>query len=179
MTVLFIVGPPGAGKTTLVRRLLDPGSQLIAAPKWTVGPRVCAAGHYSGGTFDGADTVPYNGVQLALAYWESCLAAVPLTILDGDRFSHAGVTSWFAGRASLACLHLTTDDAVLGERRALRGSSQSPAWMKGRSTKAARFADSFLGCLLRLDAAQPTDDLEIVLRDWLVAFPLASGPSLG
>jgi hypothetical protein len=169
VTVLFVVGPPGVGKTTLVRRLLNTPSTLIESPKWTVGEDVCAAGHYSGGTFDGADTVPYNGVQLALAYWESCLTDRSLTIFDGDRFSHAGTIAWFNARGvEPVCLALTAPDDALAARRAARGSKQNPSWMKGRVTKAARFADSFpTPRVLRLDAGNSTESLEVSLREWL------------
>jgi len=54
-SAVFVIGPPGVGKTTAIRPMLDEGSTLIDKPKWTVGPHVVAPGHYTGKTFDGAD----------------------------------------------------------------------------------------------------------------------------
>jgi hypothetical protein len=158
--VLWVVGPPGAGKTTLVRALLDaadPRGQryTTAGPKWTVVPgRLTLAGHYVGGTFDGADTVPYNGVEPALRDWAaSVVLQNPLTVLDGDRFSHGSALRFF-DRGDLqafvrdgpdvrtAAVLLTAPSRVLAERRAERGSKQNPAWVLGRETKARRFAES-------------------------------------
>lgn len=143
--VYFFVGAPGVGKTTLIRELLDPPScYFVMKPKWTVGPKVVAAGHYTGGPFDGADTVPYNGVNEALAFWEHQLSKHPLTIFDGDRFSHSGVVEFFAAlRVPMRCIELVASDEVLAARRAARGSKQNASWMKGRATKSANFADLF------------------------------------
>jgi hypothetical protein len=148
--VLFIVGAPGAGKTTLVRGLLGMdradlpiGGYLIEKPKWTVTPALTAAGHYTNTTFDGADMVPYNGAAAALAYWQAHLAASsPLTIFDGDRFSNGGVLTTLRGH-QLECVHLIAPASALEERRLARGSNQNASWMKGRASKAANFAKLF------------------------------------
>ena len=144
--ILFVVGPPGAGKTTFIRALIELDSYLTAKPKWTVGEHVVAAGHYTGGTFDGADTVPYNGVEAALDFWtEKLRAKAKLTIFDGDRFSHDGVKDWatIAIEAECRVLYFDVSQERLAINRAARGSTQNAAWMKGRETKALRFAEKF------------------------------------
>jgi hypothetical protein len=113
-------------------------------PKWTVGREVVAAGHYTGGAFDGADTVPYNGVSDALDLWDKSLSDRRLTILDGDRFSSSKVERWFRERGHPTIVaHLTASAELLAARRLQRGSNQNAAWMKGRATKAERFARRF------------------------------------
>lgn len=171
MTVLFVVGPPGVGKTTLIRRFIEPGSAFIGAPKWTVGERVCAAGHYTGAKFDGADTVPYNGVLTALAFWEQRLVDRALTIFDGDRFSYAGVRAFFRERdVPQLCVHLDAPPGVLTARRAARGSNQNETWIKGRASKASKFAADFLGTAgARIDASRSTDDLFAETTHWLAS----------
>lgn len=139
---LFVLGEPGAGKTTLVRGLLGSSLELRQKPKWTISgeKRVIAAGHYSGATFDGADTVGYGDVEKTLAYWEESLLNYPLAIFDGDRFSHAGALKRIERHASPAGVFVGVDPETALSRRLARGSNQNAAWVKGRRTKAERFA---------------------------------------
>lgn len=142
---VWIVGEPGVGKTTLVRALLGRDPSLVPKPKWTIGKNgaVCAAGHYTGGTFDGADTIPYNGVSDVLGYWEANLRETPLTLFDGDRTSNAGVAERVSASAIVGCVYLTAAPDVVAARRAARGSRQNASWVKGRATKSARFFGLF------------------------------------
>lgn len=173
-TVAFFVGAPGAGKTTLVREILGErlkqtsGASLeyIEKPKWTLVPGICAAGHYKGEVFDGADRVPYNGVAEALTYWQNHLSDRQLTIFDGDRFSYMKVVDHFANVA-VKCVMLRASNALLDERRAQRGSNQNETWMKGRITKAEKFFAAFAGDLsISLDASKSVK----ALRKQLVPF---------
>lgn len=147
--VVFFVGPPGVGKTSLVRKFLGSNDNcyFTVKPKWTVtvDDKIVAAGHYVGGTFDGADTVPYNGVNQALQFWDLTFRSkASMTMFDGDRFSHAGVLTFFRERGSrVACVYLKASDETLSERRAERGSKQNATWMKGRASKAKNFSTLF------------------------------------
>jgi len=150
---LFVLGAPGVGKTSLVRSILGMPERtpaLIERPaKWTVksGPDIgpiqdiCAAGWYSGETFDGGDTVAYNGVKASLDFWEAkLLPRMRLTIFDGDRFSNGPAFDRISRVASVAGLLLRAAPSVLEHRRLKRGSDQDPTWIKGRVTKAENFA---------------------------------------
>ncbi len=125
--------------------MLDEDSGQIARPKWTVGAHVVAPGHYTGKTFDGADTVPYNGVQDCLDYWEAnFMGAKRLTVIDGDRFSYGKVRDWFSERADrVVAVLLHAPPGELARRRALRGREQDERWARGRETKAVRFFETF------------------------------------
>jgi adenylate kinase family enzyme len=170
---VFFVGAPGAGKTTLVREFLDPMEiYLVDTPKWTVAGNVQAAGHYGVGTHDGGDTVPYDGAARALDYWAVHLRPLERTTLfDGDRFSNEGCLAMIRActRAAVVVhLHLPGAEAV--RRRAQRGSTQAEAWVRGRVTKAARFADKFQGAArLDVDACQPPGTLAAAVRAWVAA----------
>jgi hypothetical protein len=149
-TVLWLVGEPGSGKTTLARGLLDAEVRLQAKPKWTIGPRVVAAGHYTGAAFDGADTVPYNGVDVALGFWREVLyQKALLTVLDGDRFSNSTARTFFGNTGVRQVCALVSLPPGLGEKRraeraAVAGTElQNPTWVKGRVTKARNFFDGF------------------------------------
>lgn len=160
--VIFFVGAPGVGKTTLIRQFIEPDSYFVMKPKWTVGSSLVAAGHYTGGAFDGADTVPYNGVKDALAYWGQKFRGVPRTVFDGDRFSHGGVVDFFDGlKVEMVCIQLFAEADVLVERRAGRGSHQNATWMKGRLTKAINFAAAFAArkSLIQIGAEGPPEEV--------------------
>lgn len=176
----FLVGPPGVGKTTFARRLLGlaasgelpPGGYLTEKPKWTIiGNDIAAAGHYTGGTFDGADTVPYNGVEAALADWDQNIREkVALTLFDGDRFSHAKAFEFVRARVPVLVMHLAGDAELLAARRAARGSNQNASWLKGRETKARRFAQDAENdgvAVFLANATAPTDALVEQFRDLL------------
>lgn len=172
MTVaVFIVGAPGCGKTTLVRALIDlRWATYSNNPKWTVSGRTAAAGHYVGGLFDGADTVPYNGAAKAVEYWRARVAPfVDLTIFDGDRFSdEKSKLAIAAGASRCFCVHLICSDAALAERRVKRGSAQNETWAKGRATKADRFASRFDdNDVLIVDADATEDEVARQVRAFL------------
>ena len=127
------------GKTTLVRSLLGPKPKLMRKPKWTIGDHVVAAGHYTGSTFDGADTIAYNGVRDALAVWGvHPLLNKPLTILDGDRMSNKTALE-ILSPVRKAVILLRAGSEVTQGRRDLRGSNQNQTWLKGRITKSKRW----------------------------------------
>jgi len=130
-------------------------ARLIEKPKWTIRQfgrgydTICAAGHYTGATFDGADTVPYNGVGDALNYWKRNLHDTihtyhrHLVVFDGDRFSNKGVVQFFLPLATVKIIHLSASNEELERRRTARGSKQNPIWIKGRVTKSLNFLECF------------------------------------
>lgn len=154
-TAVFVVGPPGVGKTSAVREILGGNYKNYTHPdtakvKWCLqegGPWVFA-GHYGVGTFDGADTVPNDGWIPCMEHWEREILPNPqykYTLFDGDRFSHANCQKFLEDRGvRVLCVHLTAPDEIMDARRKERGSDQNPTWLKGRVSKARNFADRFL-----------------------------------
>ncbi len=136
----------------MIRELLGKKSKIQGAKnKWTLAtvPGVVAAGHYTGEPFDGADTVPYNGVADALDFWLDNYSGYDLTIFDGDRFSFKNAVKFFQDRVPEHTLVCVRFDGPADERRAGRnaatGKAQNATWLKGRKTKAWNFFCDFPG----------------------------------
>ena len=145
--VVFVVGPPGVGKTKALEGLLDPfTTALVLRPKWTISPPVALVGHY-GDTCGGGDTVPYDGAATAVDYWFMNVLpdeGLTTTVLDGDGFSTIGILRRLQGQGlDPICILLQANEDTLTQRRANRNSKQSPTWMKGRATKALNFSHMF------------------------------------
>jgi hypothetical protein len=169
---LWIVGEPGIGKTTLTSRLIDNwGGQkyLSCSPKWTCGKGFAAAGHYRGDVFDGADSVPIQGINPLLASLR--LAPRKLTelvVFDGDKFSTAKAVDTCKELHRRCVVILMEGQALAENRRKLRGTSQHPSWVKGRRTKASRFVSLFESHdTLRIDAALEPEKSVLLVASWL------------
>tara|TARA_Y100000592_G_C5463288_1_gene315166 strand:+ start:1407 stop:1967 length:561 start_codon:yes stop_codon:yes gene_type:complete len=160
--VLFVCGAPGVGKTTVLRGLLDPWStSLVEKPKWTISGEYGLVGHYTNGLHDGGDTLAYNGAAEAMDYMEGTLFkrdGLRYFILDGDRFTARSAMARVERmpEALMGCVHLTASEETLLARRSQRNTTQNPTWMKGRKTKASRFAAMFHTMCLHIE----TDGLE-------------------
>jgi hypothetical protein len=168
-TVLYVVGPPGVGKSTALTGLVDRWSvSLVQAPKWTISAPFALVGHYAGHAHDGGDTVPYDGAAACLAYMRDKLLTddrLQCIVLDGDRFSTANCrlfTDSLAG-VRVVCVHLDASGGALATRRAVRGSTQNEAWMLGRGTKASKFADTFPDAVrLQTDNMRPAEVTQVL-----------------
>lgn len=150
---IFLVGPPGVGKTTALRVLLGEDYTTISLPdegavKFTTNKELCFAGHYGVGTFDGSDTVPMHGASICLDWWEDNILPrknYKATIFDGDRFSTNPCKNRLDSLEGVKaiCVYLGASQEVLKARRDARGSNQDPVWLRGRESKCRNFADKF------------------------------------
>lgn len=157
MILLYIVGPPGAGKSTLMAELTRHCDRLTATgpvphdllcrPRGDdqnadvaveIGRRRAA--------FSGTDALGMS-IQSKAVEW---IATRPhaLVLAEGARLGTTGFLL-AARRAAyrVVLVHLDPPPDALAGRRAQRGSNQNPAWMRGAATRARRLAER-----MRMDA---------------------------
>lgn len=149
---------------------MDKGREptLLYRPKWSFTDSVCAAGHYKGELFDGADTIPYNGARDVLEWWSRQFIHWPLTIFDGDRMSTKGTLEFLERfNAKRTAILLKADYLTLTARRIDRGSCQDPSWVKGRETKSERFAIQIQSTLELNTSYMTMDNVFQSAKEWL------------
>jgi len=162
--LVYLLGAPGVGKSTLMRRLtarcerrpvagVSVPHELLIKTMPALGPNTVGAEIGRTRTsFSGTDATAMNIHPRAMAW----IMGVPygLVLAEGARLG----TVQFLGAAQFAgyrlrVFHLVAAPAVIADRRAGRPGSQNPSWVAGATTRAARTAEA-VGAT-RLDASQP------------------------
>lgn len=164
MIVVYVVGVPGAGKTTLTTRVRERFG-VVSEPtqplKHTlVGPGDVAyaeMGHCRA-PFGGTDSLPMNVQPKAVAWIRS--KPYDVVLAEGDRLANLGFLNAAAESGELRVAWLDVPDELAYERRARRASEhgltlQSQPWVRGRATKTARLVAQLP--VHRIDATAPAD----------------------
>lgn len=165
--LVYLVGPPGAGKTTLMRNATAglkalstswasedrPTRKLglvMLLDKWSA-VRAIEVGRRRA-SFGGTDALPMNVSPLACEW----IGTRPFRLILGEG-ARLG-TQVFLGAAVKAgylitVVHLDCDPATLDRRCEERGSAQDPAWRTGAATRASNLADwaDKMGLAVHLD----------------------------
>lgn len=164
---VYLVGPPGVGKTTLMRELKAPYLEGPAERAWDrsllwLTPLYAAdrmAGVELGRTrdaFGGTDALGMAVMPQAKAWMEA--APLPGLVLgEGARLGTVPFLDLLASRADLTVVHLTAKPAALTARRLARGSRQDPTWMRGAESRARNTADQLRAGGVRVRTLDATD----------------------
>lgn len=147
---LYVVGAPGVGKTSLMRQLKSPYLVGDAARAWPGSllwlTLLYGHNHVAGvelgrerDSFGGTDALGMAVMPQALA-WLGRAPLPQLVLGEGARLGTVRFLAELGNRADLTVVHLTASPQALADRRAARGSNQSPAWMRGAETRARNTA---------------------------------------
>lgn len=163
-TLVYLIGAPGAGKTTLMHTLIQQcqtfralrpfGFTVLACPD---GSEAAMLGVQREGGFAGTDALSMS-VQPRAEEWMRT-APYELVLGEGDRL---GNVKFMAAMLNIGwrvnVVHLVAPPELLDARCAERGSNQSVGWRAGRATKVRRlgeWAQTNTHGYLMLDAAEP------------------------
>lgn len=174
--LLYLIGQPGSGKSTLFRTAL-------AGATFTEERQPFLHLDFGGGIelggrreqFSGTDMLAMN-VQPKVIQWLNQTPARAI-IAEGDRLAN---DSFFRAVVSagwqLRVVLLDCPDAVAAARRAARGSNQNPSWVAGRASKVRRLAVEWvMRSADRLDATRPPAELAEQLRSYRAMQSILAG----
>jgi len=142
MDLIYLIGAPGVGKSTLMRELTKncgryeaPGKPAYDALLKDGGIVGVELGRRRE-TFSGTDALPMDVHPKALEWIKQ--APFPLVLAEGQRL---GTLAFFSAADdagyNVHVLALTSPPEVSAQRRAQRGSKQTESWVKGATTRAA------------------------------------------
>jgi hypothetical protein len=163
LRLVYVIGEPGAGKTTLVDAALAAWTRI---PQTTPVPHELLT-NWRGelmGAHLGRHRPPFGGTDaLSMSIQPKALAwlaggPAPMVVAEGDRLANRRFfdTVRLVGVDLLVVL-LDTPSQVAAGRRAARAGTQNASWVQGRITKTARLADAYHA--LRLVGPGAAEDL--------------------
>lgn len=161
MRLVYLIGAPGAGKTTIMRAAVGPAliERQVGAVWCTSHDRNVMQLGRQRSRFGGTDALAYDiqpKVLELLKGWGPKSARI--VVGEGDRLSNAGFFHAVINLGiTLVVVHLDTQPRLALERRAGRGSSQSISWVRGRETHTRRLAEGWAARTLLGDATAATN----------------------
>lgn len=142
MKVIAIGGEPGAGKTTLMKRLIEklnvqPEYDAVKLVPYLRKDDIYVLGKYEEGeVFSGTDRMSMAVQPEAIKF----LAMLPdnaVILYEGDRLFTSSFLEHCLEHYNLDIVYLKTTKETRQERYKERGSNQNETWLQGRETKVA------------------------------------------
>ena len=142
MKVIAIGGEPGAGKSTLMKEILNKYSfvpkfdQVKLVPYHQSNLYYILGKYEEGETFSGTDRMSMAVQPEAIKFLAS-LDKDAVVLFEGDRLFTSSFLEHCVENYDTEIIYLETDKAVRQERYKERGSNLNETWLQGRETKIA------------------------------------------
>lgn len=176
--VIFIIGEPGVGKTTIMKRYMkffkwkkDESFPLVPCMRRSDG-KVCILGTYGEEIWGGTDRLSLAVQPKAMEFIKKAECDI---VLEGDRLNTPSFLHWLVEQPEirLTIMVITARELTVKARHKQRGDHQSEVFIKGRRTKIARVCkDKKLAGLVKLFRNENHFDLE-----WAATFLLDCLPT--
>jgi uridine kinase len=145
MKIIAIGGEPGAGKSTLVKQILEILDKYIPVkcydnfklvPYIQCGSLYILGKYDEGETFSGTDRMSM-AVQPEAVKFLASLHKDSVVLFEGDRLFTSTFLEHCVENYDTEIIYLETDKSIRQERYKERGSNQNETWLQGRETKIA------------------------------------------
>ena len=140
MKVIAIGGEPGAGKSTLMKRVIEhfkmePKYDSYKLVPYLLSDNVYVLGKYEEGqTFSGTDRMSMAVQPEAIKFLKT-LPSNAVVLFEGDRLFTASFLEHCNENYDTTMIYLKTNKEVRQERYKERGSNQDETWLRGRESK--------------------------------------------
>lgn len=163
MKATYIIGEPGAGKSTLVDHLTrglphETAEQPFAHRYYDCGVFEIGRRRHE---FSGTDALAMNVQPEAIRFIEGIRPA--LLLAEGDRLANEKFFKALVAIGYELTVYVVAGSERAALQRSLRGTGQNAAWVKGRITKNARLAESRRAILI--PAGAKLSEMEALMGD--------------
>lgn len=161
--LVYFIGEPGAGKSTLMRNLTadytaSPQTKPFAHTLYRKDTKLIAAQLGADHpTFPGTDKLSMGIQPQAIQFLRTQPA--PIVLAEGDRLGNLKFLQAAYETHAVILVYCDIDPSEAFLRRAQRGTNQNPTWLKGRQTKVTNLWNAWQGIKLHLNMTEPTTEL--------------------
>ena len=140
MKVIAIGGEPGAGKSTLMKRVIEHFNMEPKYDSYKLVPylqknNIYVLGKYEEGeVFSGTDRMSM-AVQPEAIKFLALLPKNSILLFEGDRLFTASFLEHCVENYDTTIIYLATEKNIRQERYKERGSNQDETWLRGRESK--------------------------------------------